>query len=117
MTSFWISTLNPQLSDTFGSPVYLLLVADQSTIAREGPKARIALGADRRVHGALGPYFVLAPNVTVLLLLITSIFPPTALFGTAAVRGGVFSHLVGVGFSMVTSLPRTEYASFGLSFS
>ena len=128
-----MSTLNPQLSDTFGGPVYLLLVAAQSIPASEGPEARIALGTYRGVHGGLGPYFVLAPNVTVLLLLITSIFPPTSLFGTASVRGGVFPeteveqfgslvgrksnspHLVGVKFLMVTSLPRTEYASFGFS--
>jgi len=70
--------------------VYLLLVALHTILASEGLEAHVALGTDSGVQGTLSPYFVLGPNVTVLLLLILSISPITVLFGTASVSGGMF---------------------------
>jgi hypothetical protein len=123
-------TLGPQLSDTFGVPVHLLLMALHTVLPSEAPEALIALGTYGRVHGAPRPYFVLGPNVTVLVLLIPSFIPITVLFGTAFVSGSMrpasgiklsntgrwsgeennSPHLVGVGFLMIATFPCTPYA-------
>ena len=84
-------TSAPQLPDTFDGPVHLLLMATHTVLAREDRGALIALGTHGGVPGALGPCFVVVPNVTPLLLPIPSISPTAVLFGTASVSGGMFS--------------------------
>jgi len=133
MTSLLLSTSTSRLPNTLRGPMYFLLVATHSILASESSETDLTLGADRRIHGALGPGLMLGPNMTVLLLLIRSIVPTTALLGTASVSGSVFPeknvehygspvgqenispHLVGVRFLMVTTLPCAKHASFGTS--
>ena len=83
-------TSGPQLPDTFNGPVHLFLMASHTVLVSEDRGALIALGAHGGIPSALGPCFMVAPNVTPLLLLIPSFSPTAILFGTASVSGGVF---------------------------
>jgi hypothetical protein len=80
----------PQLPDTFDGAVHLLLMANHTVPARKDRGALIALGTHGGVPGALGPCFVVVPNVTPHLLPIPSFGPTAVLFGTASVSGGMF---------------------------
>lgn len=80
----------PQFPDTFDGVMHLLLMATHTVFAREDRGTFIALGTHGGVAGALGPCFVVVPNVTPLLLLILSASPTAVFFGTASVSGGMF---------------------------
>ena len=100
------------LSVAFGSPMHFLLMTSQAVLTPKALRAFIALGTHRGIPSALGPCSVLLPNVTVLRLRIPSTSPAAILFGTAAMRLGVFFHFDAVGLSMVTALPRAQHAGF-----
>jgi hypothetical protein len=120
----------PQLPDTFDSPVYLLLMAIHTVIARKHRRAQIAPSTYWGVSSALGPSFVIVPNMTPLFLPIPSVGPTAVLFGTTSVSDGMFSeaklstvvakwagksnllHLISVRLLIVTTLPCAPYAGF-----
>lgn len=65
-------------------------MATHTVLTREYRRALIALGTHGGIPGRLGPFFVVVPNVTPLLLPIPSLGPTAVLVGTASVRGSMF---------------------------
>ncbi len=65
-------------------------MATHTVLAREDRGALIALGTHGGVLGALGPCFVVVPNVTPSPPSDPSVSPIAVLFGTASVSGGMF---------------------------
>jgi hypothetical protein len=68
-------------------------MATHTVLACEDNVTLIALTTHRAIPGALGPCFMVVPNVAPLLLLIPSVSPTAVLSGTASVSEGMFSEI------------------------
>jgi hypothetical protein len=86
----------PLLPGPFDASVHLPLMAARSIAAREDDVTLIARGTHCGVSGALCPCFVLTPDVTAFLLLISSAGPTAVLLGTAPVNDAMFPETKGL---------------------
>ena len=86
-----IRRLAPRPSRPLLRIVDLPLVATQPVLARECLVALVAHSTLRRVPARLGPRLVIAPNMSVLFILVLCFGPTTVFFGALAMDAGVIS--------------------------